>query len=269
MTNRKAAGRKGRIQFVNATSFFKKMRKSLGNKRNEVSEEQRDAITRLYGALTEGEHVRVFDNTDFGYRRITVERPLRLNFTADQERLERLKQTPTFQKLAASKKHKDAKAAQAEIEEGLRLQKSILSALDGLRTQGVFKNRDGFATLMKAGFKDARLKIPTTLIKAILGALAGRDETADVCLDTKGNPEPDPELRDYENVPLKEDVTAYMQREVLPHVPDAWVDGSKTKIGYEINFNRYFYKCQPPRPLDEIEADLKKIESEIAEMLTE
>ena len=104
------------------------------------------------------------------------------------------------------------------------------------------------------------MKIPTALTKAILGALAERDETADVCLDAKGNPEPDPELRDYENVPLKEDVTAYMQREVLPHVPDAWVDGSKTKIGYEINFNRYFYKYQPPRPLDEIEGDLKKIE---------
>ena len=269
VTNRKAAGRKGKVQLVNATSFFKKMRKSLGNKRNEISAEQRDAITRLYGALTEGEHVRVFDNTDFGYRRITVERPLRLNFTVDEERLERLKQTPAFQKLATSKKRKDSKAAQAEIEEGLKLQKSILSALDGLVPEGVFKNRDEFADLMKVCFKDAGLKIPTALTKAILGALAERDETADVCLDAKGNPEPDPELRDYENVPLKEDVTAYMQREVLPHVPDAWVDESKTKIGYEINFNRYFYKYQPPRPLDEIEGDLKKIEAEIAEMLVE
>ena len=269
VTNRKAAGRKGKVQLVNATSFFKKIRKSLGNKRNEVSDEQRDAITRLYGALTEGEHVRVFDNTDFGYRRITVERPLRLNFAVDEERLERLKQTPAFQKLATSKKCKESKTAQAEIEAGRKLQQSILAALDGLATKGVFKNRDEFTALMKASLKNAGLKIPTALAKAILGALAERDETADVCTDAKGNPEPDPELCDYENVRLKEDVTAYMQREVLPHVPDAWVDESKTKIGYEINFNRYFYKYQPPRPLDEIEGDLKKIEAEIAEMLAE
>ena len=269
VTNRKAAGRKGKVQLVNATSFFKKMRKSLGNKRNEISAEQRDTITRLYGALTEGEHVRVFDNTDFGYRRITVERPLRLNFTVDEDRLERLKQTPAFQKLATSKKRKDTKAAQAEIEEGLKLQKPVLSTLDGLASKDVFKNRNEFADLMKACFKDAGLKIPTALTKAILGALSERDETADVCLDSKGNPEPDPELRGYENVPLKEDLPVYIQREVLPHVPDAYVDESKTKIGYEINFNRYFYKYQPPRPLDEIEGDLKKIEAEIAEMLTE
>jgi len=96
-----------------------------------------------------------------------------------------------------------------------------------------------------------------------------RDETADICTDAKGNPEPDPELRDYENVPLKEDVDEYMKREVLPHVSDAWVDESKTKIGYEINLNRYFYQYTPPRPLAEIEVDLKKIEKEIADMLAE
>ena len=100
-------------------------------------------------------------------------------------------------------------------------------------------------------------------------ALSERDETADVCTDARGNPEPDPELRDYENVPLKEDVDEYMRREVLPHVPDAWVDESKTKVGYEINFNRYFYQYTPPRPLAEIEADLKRIEQEIADMLAE
>ncbi len=269
VTNRKSAGRKGRVQLVNATSFFKKMRKSLGNKRNEVSDEQRDAITRLYGDLTEGEHVRIFDNADFGYRRITVERPLKLNFAVNEERLERLRQAPTFQKLATSKKRKDTKAAQAEIEAGRKLQQSILSALDSLAPKGVLKNRDEFAALMKACFKAAGLKVPTALAKAILGALSERDETADVCLDAKGNPEPDPELRDHENVPLKEDVTAYMQREVLPHVPDAWVDESKTKVGYEINFNRYFYKYEPPRPPEEIEGDLKKNEAEIAEMLAE
>jgi len=107
------------------------------------------------------------------------------------------------------------------------------------------------------------------LFDAILTALGERDETADVCTDKKGKPEPDSGLRDYENVPLKEDVDEYMKREVLPHVPDAWLDESKTKVGYEINFNRYFYKYAPPRPLEEIETDLKKIEKEIGDMLAE
>ncbi len=269
VTNRKEAGRKSKIQLVDGTNFFKKMRKSLGNKRHEVCDDQRDEITRLYGNLFDGEHVRLFDNEDFGYRRITVERPLRLNFAVNKERISRLEETKAFAKLATSKKRKNSKAAQAEIAEGLRLQKAILFALDGLAPKGMIKNRDEFAGMMKNAFKEAKIKVPAVLFKAILMALAERDETADICTDAKGNPEPDPELRDYENVPLKEDVDEYMKREVLPHVPDAWIDHSKTKIGYEINFNRYFYKYTPPRPLNEIEADLKKIEKEIADMLAE
>jgi type I restriction enzyme M protein len=269
VTNRKEAGRKGKIQLVDGTSFFKKMRKSLGNKRNEICNQQRDDITRLYGQLADGDHVRIFDNEDFGYRRIIVERPLRLNLAVDKERCERLEATSAFVNLASSKKRKDTKAAQEEIAAGVKLQKAILSALYGLAPMGVVKSRDTFAEMMKDVFREAKIKVPTALCKAILMALAERDETAQICIDAKGNPEPDPELRDYENVPLKEDVDEYMRREVLPHVPDAWIDESKMKTGYEINFNRYFYKYTPPRPLEEIEADLKKIEKEIADMLAE
>lgn len=269
VTNRKKKSRRGKIELVDSTSFFKKMHKSLGNKRNEICDPQRDEITRLYGEFKENECVRIFNNEDFGYRRITVERPLRLNFAVDKTRIERLQQTPIFLNLATTKKRKDAKAAEKEIAEGLKLQKTILSALDGLVTKGVVKNRDAFAEMMKAVFKEAGIKMAAPLFNAILIALAERDETADVCTDSKGNPEPDPDLRDYENVPLKEDVSEYMKREVLPHVPDAWVDESKTKIGYEINFNRYFYKYTPPRPMEKIETDLKQIEKEIAEMLGE
>ena len=113
--------------------------------------------------------------------------------------------------------------------------------------------------------------------RAILSSLSERDETADICRDRNGNPEPDPELRDYEKVPLTEDAWTYFDREVKPHVPDAWIDETVTdpkdgeigKVGYEINFNRYFYQYQPPRPLEEIEADIKLIEREILEMLQE
>jgi type I restriction enzyme M protein len=267
VTNRKEPGRRGKVQLVDGTGFFKKMRKSLGNKRNEVCDEQRDEITRLYGSFADGDHVRVFDNADFGYWRITVERPLRLNFAVDEERLERVRQDTAFAKLATSRKRKNTKAAQAEIEAGRKLQKDILAALAALVSHGVAKEREAFTALVKAAFRDAGIKVTAGVRKAVIQALGERDETAEICLDSKGNPEPDPELRDYENVPLTDTIDGYMAREVLPHVPDAWVDESKTKVGYEINFSRYFYTYTPPRPVEEIESDLKQIEKEISEML--
>jgi len=267
LTNRKERKRKGKVQLVDARTFFKKMRKSLGQKRHEICEDQRTKITCLYGEFKENEFVKIFDNEDFGYRRITVERPLKLNFAVTDERLARVRETRRFINLATSKKRKDKKKVESEVAEGKRLQEAILSALNDLSGIGVVKNRDSFMEMLKKVFREAGIKVPASLFKAILMALADRDETADICTDSKGNPEPDSELRDYENVPLKEDVQAYFEREVLPHVPDAWIDHSKTRIGYEINFNRYFYKYTPPRPLEEIEADLKKIEQEIADML--
>ncbi|MDQ7778082.1 MAG: class I SAM-dependent DNA methyltransferase [Planctomycetota bacterium] len=289
VTNRKEKSRRGKIQLVDATTFFKKMRKSLGNKRNEICESQRDEITRFYGELKDpsrrdakagDEHVRVFGNEDFGYRRITVERPLRLNFAVTDERLARLREAGPFQALVESRKRKDTRGAEAEIAEGRKTQEAIIAALQSLASSGlpaprngaqagVVKNREAFAEMVKKALDAVGVKASAPVFKAVMDALSERDETADVCTDAKGNPEPDPELRDYENVPLKDDVGEYMKREVLPHVPDAWVDESKTKTGYEINFNRYFYKYVPPRPLAEIEADIKKIEREIADMLGE
>jgi len=269
VTNRKEPHRKGKIQLLDATTFFKKMRRSLGNKRHEVCEDQRDKITRLYCEFKEEEHVKIFGNEDFGYRRITVERPLRLNFAVTGERLERVKETRPFTNLATSKKRKDTQAAEAEIAGGRKQQENILEALETLREAGVVKNREKYSELLRAAFKKSGLVVPAALFKAVLMGLSERDETADICTDSKGNPEPDTELRDYENVPLKEDIAEYMAREVLPHVPDAWIDHSKTKIGYEINFNRYFYKYTPPRPLEEIETELGGIEKEIAELLSE
>jgi type I restriction enzyme M protein len=245
------------------------MRKSLGNKRNEVCDPQRETISRLHGDFKPGEYVRIFDNEDFGYYRITVERPLRLNFAVTDERIDRVREASAFVALAESKKRKDKGAAQMEIAAGTQIQETILKALRAIEGAGIIKNRETFTEKLKATFKKARISLPSPLFKAILMALSERDETADICLDGKGNAEPDPELRDYENVPLKDDIPAYMAREVLPHVPDAWVDESKTKIGYEINFNRYFYKYTPPRPLEEIEAGLRQIEKEIDEMLAE
>ena len=251
ITNQKTNQRKGKIQLIDATEFHSPMRKSLGSKRKLISDEQIKTITQLFGDYEEGEKSKIFDNTDFGFHRITVERPLKLNFQTSPERIEILKQAKAFVRL------KDA--AQGEI----------IAVLESLDARKVYKSRDEFLKTLNKAFKNAGVGVKTPMLKVIWNALSERDEEAEVCSDRKGNPEPDPDLRDYENIPLKEDIDAYMQREVLPHVPDAWVDESKTKIGYEINFNRYFYQYTPPRPLDEIETDLKRIEGEIADMLAE
>ncbi len=275
ISNRKEKQRRGKIQLINAINYFVKMRKSLGNKRKEIGD-GRDGktdhiaeITRLFGNFKKTESVKIFDNEDFGYHRITVERPLRLNFLINEDRLCRVKEARPFANLITSKKRKDTKAAEAEIKEGKEKQNAILKALKTLEPKGLVKNREEFSEVLKEIFDGSELVIPAALFKAILMALSERDETADICTDKNGKPEPDSELRDYENIPLKEDIHEYIKREVLPHVPEAWIDKSKTKIGYEINFNRYFYKYIPPRPLEKIEADLKKIEGEIAGMLSE
>ncbi len=210
---------------------------------------------------------KVFDNEDFGYRRITVERPLRLNFQASPERIERLMEESAFAGLARSKK-KGAEGEQ-EVKRGRKLQEEIVAALRRMDPNEVLKSRDAFEDRLRASFLMWKVDVPTPVLKAIMSALSERDETAEICTDSKGRPEPDAELRDNENVPLKEDIHAYFEREVRPHVPDAWIDESKTKVGYEIPFTRHFYKYKPLRPLAEIESDIRQLEAEIQGMLGE
>ncbi|MCB9604588.1 MAG: SAM-dependent DNA methyltransferase [Sandaracinus sp.] len=267
VTNRKDPERKNKVQLINGTDLYQKMRKSLGNKRHELSDEHIAELCRLYGDFEEGPRSKVFDTEDFGFRKITVERPLRLNFQASPERLERLSSERAFEGLAKSKKK--GAAATKEIEEGRAQQDALLAMLRTLDPNELVKNRDAFEKRLKAAAKKAGLKLPAPILKALLSALSERDDTADVCKDAKGQPEPDTDLRDTENVPLKEDVDAYVAREVLPHVPDAWVDESKTKIGYEIPFTRHFYEYKPLRPLAEIEAEIRGLEAEIQGMLGE
>jgi type I restriction enzyme M protein len=243
------------------------MRKSLGNKRNELAKSHIETIAQAYGDFRTSEIAKVFDNDDFGYRRITVERPLRLNFQASPERIERLREETGFEGLAKSKK----KGAQGEreVEQGRELQQRILSALGSMDASAIVKNRDAFEKLLRDTFKRAQVDVPAPAFKAVMSALSERDETADVCTDNKGRPEPDAELRDNENVPLKEDVQTYFKREVLPHVPDAWIDESKTKVGYEIPFTRHFHKYKPLRPLEAIERDILELEAEIQGSLSQ
>lgn len=275
LTNRKRPERRGKVQLINAVDLYRKMRKSLNNKRNEISREQIDEITRLYGEFAACERSKVFDNADFGYRQVTIERPLRLNFQASPERIERLREAKPFSNLATSKKK--GKAAEADIETGRELQKIIIRTLGTLDAAKLYKHRDGFETDLLAAFEAAEIRLAAPVKKAVLAALSERDEAAEICRDADGDPEPDPELRDYENVPLKEDIREYFEREVRPHVPDAWInetvcdekDGQVGKVGYDIPLTRHFYKYTPPRPLEEIEADIAGLEKDIVTMLRE
>ncbi len=288
VTNRKAPARKGKVQLIDATSFWVPMRKSLGDKRREIPLERSQDILRILVDFKDGETrkvakdgkeeelviSRIFPTTHFGFRKITVERPLRLNFQASDERIARLEEEKGFQSLAQSKKK--GAAGEKEQAEGRALQEAIRKLLRTLPATLV-KDRDEFERLLDAAAKTARVKLPAPARKAILSALSERDETAAICRDKDGNPEPDPELRDTESVPLAERIEVFFDREVKPHVPDAWIDTSRRDprdgevglVGYEINFNRYFYRYTPPRPLEEIEADIRAIEGDIRRMLAE
>ena len=354
VTNRKSKARRGKVQLINATDFAWKMKKSLGDKRkrigggpneNDANEPNHiDAITRIYAnfkhnVVTTLSRIKtnvdspkdkardpkkticvskVFHNQDFGYLKITVERPLRLNFAVTKERIEMFKLSAYFQNLAISKKRKDRESAKEEIEAGKKAQAEILKVLKKLQPDfnsgQLIKERRQFEKLLKSAFKRADVDLDSALKKALLGTtgLAQKDPTAEPCLDAKGNPEPDPDLRDTENVPfpgallangkrdtdskliklplpldyetakakgkvekdalielVKEHCEAYLEKEVLPYRDDAWIDHSKIKVGYEIPFNRHFYQYEPPRPLEEIENDIKGLEREIMEMLGE
>ena len=299
LTNRKKPRRKGKVQLIDARRFFVKMPKSLGNKRNKLGDpadrpsepDQIGDITRIFGNFEDGEtrafteedpitkqpvgRVRVvskvFDNADFGFQKITVERPLRLNFRATPERIARVESESGFAKLATSNK-KNEKARLEEIEAGKRRQEAIRKLLvEFAAAHGatIYKDRKAFLT-----------DCARSIVPPVCGSLRPRSRrcsarSANVTRRPRSaatgtaTPSPTPDLRDTESVPLKEGIAEYFQREVLPHVPDAWIDESKTKVGYEIPLNRHFYRYEPPRPLEVIEADLKALESEILALLKE
>jgi len=258
LSNNKPAQRRGKVQLINAAGRFSKMRKSLGNKRNVLDEEHINAIVRLYGAFEQSGESKILPVEAFGYRRITIERPLRLNFQASEERIRRILNEKAIEKL----------------DDLTRV--TILAACEDLGGQ-LYRNRDAFTKDLTRALKERGIKLGAPQLKSVLNALSEPDPEADVCRDKDGNPEPDSNLRDYENVPLGESVFDYFEREVRPHVPDAWIDESKRDlldgeigiVGFEIPFNRHFYVFQPPRPLEEIDADLKACTDRIKRMIEE
>ena len=308
VTNKKPAHRQGKMQLIDGTRHFKKMDKSLGNKRHELSDDHIKELVRLYAehdhdgaseVWVEGkpEHrvcSKLFDNREFGFLKITVERPLRVNFQASTERIAKLDTQSAFANLASSKKRKDDAAYRTEIAAGQETQVAIKAALQGMDSEMLYRNRPAFESVLQVALKKTAIKVGTPLKKAILAALSERDPKADICLDAQGKPEPDADLRDTEIVALPPDIALplplgfdnetghdkllvlvkhhcedYLKAEVLPHVPDAWIDHSKTKVGFEIPLTRHFYIYQPPRPLEDISNEITRLEKEIVAMLSE
>ena len=293
ITNRKEPRRKSKVQLIDARNFWVQMEKSLGNKRRRIgdpSDKPKDPdhiaeITRIHANFADGETrifklngmekelvvSKIFDNDDFGFHKITVERPLRLNFQATPERIARMEEQTAFKNLASSKK-KNETIRQREIEAGKTRQQTIrdlLAAFAEIHGDTLFKDRKHFLIALRDIDRTRGVKLAASELNVVLAALSERDESAEICSDKHGKPEPDTDLRDTETVPLKEGIADYFRREVLPHVPDAWIDHGKTKVGYEIPLNRHFYCYEPPRPLEVIEADIKVLEGEILDLLRE
>ena len=246
ITNKKEAKRVGKIQLINAISFFENMKTSLGNKRHFISAEQISQITKIYQDFKPGEFSKIFENKDFAYTRITVDRPLKRNFQATEERINRLEQESAFVKIADAKlKPKEPK--QEDVKAVLKKMPSKL-----------YKDSEEFSNDLKDAFSHANFKLSSSLQKAIEKSLSERDETAVPAKDSKGNLKADSDLRDYENIPVTQDIDEYFEKEVTKYVPDAWiVPETRDKIGYEIPLTRHFYVYKPLRPLEEIDADLK------------
>ena len=263
LTNEKTPQREGKVQLIDAREEYVGMRKSLGNKRHTLPEESINKIIDTYQDFTESDKVKIFDNGDFGYTKITVERPMQLNYQVTPERLENLYSYNQFKKLAESKSE-DPEIKMAEEEEGKKQQEAIKEALLTIGDE-LYTDWDTFETKVKNALKSFDLK--PAFIKNVIEKLSEHDDTAEYVTDRSGKPKADSNLRDTEKIPLVQNIDDYFEDEVLKYYSDAWYDESKNKIGYEINFTQYFYVYEPPRPLEEIEADIAKVTAEIQELL--
>ena len=281
LTNAKEPRRRGKVQLLDARRFSVKMPKSLGKKRNKIGDpadhdgepDQIREIARIYGNFQDGETrsfqendpitkeplhrdsvvSRIFKNDDFGFRKIVVERPLRMNFQASFERIDRLREVPAFARLPERR--------QEQICE-------LVEAFADRHGEAVYRDRAAFLADWQVVVRsqgERQLKVNER--KALLEGLGERDSDAEACCNSRGEPEPDPTLRDSEIVPLREEVDDWLRREVLPHAPGAWIDYSKTTVGYKISFTRHFYRHEVPRVLAEIDADIRNLEDSINKLV--
>lgn len=255
LSNHKESHRKDKVQLINSSSMGEPMRKSLGSKRKYLTDEQIDNIVKIYGQFEDSKISKIFNTRDFGYRRVTIERPLQITYyPKDGDKIESLKDDKAFIKLG-------------EVGE------EILKALDSF-TEEKITFRDDFNDKLKSLVES---KLTASNLKLVQKHLSEHDDEATLCYDSKGNLESNPDIRDNENVPLDESIYDYFEREVKPHLALAWIDEKKVDakdgkvgiVGYEIAFNRHFYEYKPPRELSEIDSELEVLTKEIVELLHE
>jgi type I restriction enzyme M protein len=251
LSNHKPAQRRGKVQLIDATNQFEKLRKNLGDKRAEISQTNLEDIVRTYHSFEESDESKIFKNTDFGYTTITVEQPLRLSWAITPERVAAALEAKSFEKFSEGDR--------IQLEEALTAE----AALDASTTT------DSAAFTRRIQKAVSNFGLNASHVKNLVAGLTEHDAEAPLVRDAKGKLVADSSLRDIENVPLSVDIDEYVAREIAPHLPDFWLDRSKDKIGYEIPFTRHFYKYAAPRPLEEIDADLNKLISEISQLLIE
>jgi type I restriction enzyme M protein len=251
LSNHKPSERKGKVQLIDATNEFEKLRKNLGDKRAEIGTENLKRIVEIYDQFEDNEQSKIFNTSDFGYTTITVEQPLRLSWAVTLERIESALAVKAFEKLSAGDRIK--------LEEALRSESA--------RDEGTTTDQVAFTKRISNAIQG--LGLSASQVKNLVAGLAEHDDDAPLVKDAKGNLVADAKLRDSENVPLSEDIEAYVSREIAPHLKDFWIDRTKDKVGFEIPFTRHFYKYLEPRPLAEIDAELNGLISDISKLLRE
>jgi type I restriction enzyme M protein len=249
ITNRKSPARKGKVQLINGADLYAKRRKSLGSKRNELEEEHIKQIAKLYADFKEGELCKIFDNDDFSYREVTIERPLRQDYAANAERLGRLKESRLLSKLTEKQSAK------------------LMTAIASEAGDKIVKKRAAFISAIEKALEAADVGLRKSSAPKIADELSETNPEGEIVLDSEGKQVADSALSDTEIVPSGQEIKEYFEREVKPHVPDAWISPEMPKTGYEIPFTRHFYKYQPPRDLKDIDDDIRKLAREITKHL--
>ena len=266
LTNHKSKERKGKVQLINAVDLCTRLRRGLSNKRNEIEDSHIKVIKDAYESFPKESKIsKIFDNNEFGYTQITVNRPLKRNYSFADDRIELVKSQSAFIKLIESKKK--GKAKEEEEKQGLEKQNKIISVLKTANKSKVFKDCKEMETALNDLFEKSKVEVSKGLLKAIQNALSEHDDSATPCMSGK-KPVFDSELRDTEKVPLTEDIDKYFEREVKPFVADAVIDDTtRSKIGYELPVTRVFYEYKPLRSLDEINSEIKNLQKEISKDL--
>jgi type I restriction enzyme M protein len=250
LDNDKPKERKNKVQLIDGSGMYRKLRKNIGSKRVELSESNIEDLVKLYEAFEEGEQSKIFKTEDFGYTTITVERPLRQSWTISEEKVLTLSEITALKKLSP--------------EDRLKIRESLENHISDKKQ----KDKDEFSKHLKSLFLEIK-ELTAAQLNSLVKHFAERDDEAPIALDKKGKAIPDPELRDTENVPLSQAIDEYVKAEIEPHVSEFWVDREKDKVGYEIPFTRHFYKYVAPRPLVAIDKELNQLLAEISELLGE